>query len=286
MKFSIAASSLIALSSASSCSNTAFGATDLTNDGCEWYDTFPNSCGDWDDDDFTASSMCCACDGGFTAVEACQDTNEGLGDSFGDKCDWYTSNPSGCGLYDTPDFVAAAMCCACEGGCTDITLGATDTTGDGCAWYNQYPDTCGNYDTDYFKAGEMCCVCNGGLRVEIEEVCQDTNNGFGDTTGDQCDWYERNPGYCGNFDTLDFVASAMCCTCGGGSTGTCEETNNGFGDVTGDQCDWYAANPSSCGYYDTPDFTANDMCCACGGGSIPSEYRLSLSAKFAYAKKA
>ena len=105
-------------------------------------------------------------------------------------------------------------------------------------------------------------------------------------TGDQCDWYERNPGYCGNFDTVDFVASAMCCTCGGGSTGTCEETNDGVGDVTGDQCDWYAANPSSCGFYDTEEFFAEEMCCACGGGSIPSEYRLSLSAKFAYAQKA
>ena len=163
MKFSIAASSLIALSSASSCSNTAFGATDLTNDGCEWYDTFPNSCGDWDDDDFTASSMCCACDGGFTAVEACQDTNEGLGDSFGDKCDWYENNPGNCsGYYDTANFKVESMCCECGGGndlCYDSPNAGGDTYGDGCDWYVGNEAWCGAYDHADFIASAVCCAC-------------------------------------------------------------------------------------------------------------------------------
>ena len=176
------------------------------------------------------------------------------------------------------------MCCGCEGGCFDTNGGFTDSTGDNCDWYDRYPDTCGDYDTEWFSADAMCCACQGGYQVEVEAVCEDTNYGLGDITGDQCEWYERNPGFCGDYDTTDFIASAMCCTCGGGSTGTCIELNDGFGDITGDQCDWYAANPGSCGLYDTEDFFAEDMCCACGGGSIPSDYRLSLSAKFARAE--
>ena len=285
MKFSVTASALTTLSMASSCTNTAFGATDSTRDGCEWYEQFPTACGDWDDDDFRANDMCCACDGGLSTQDlTCHNSNQGLGDSFGDKCGWYSLNPSGCGAYDTEEFVAAAMCCGCEGGCYDVNASFTDSTGDDCGWYDRYPDTCGEYDTEFFSANDMCCACRGGYQVEVEQICSDTNNDIGDVGGDQCDWYERNSGYCGYYDTEDFVASAMCCTCGGGSTGTCEELNDGFGDITGDQCDWYAANPSGCGLYDTDEFSSNEMCCACGGGTIPSEYRLSLSAKFAHAK--
>lgn len=35
-------------------------------------------------------------------------------DSYGDGCDWYDAHPSGCGYYDTADFNAHAMCCACQ----------------------------------------------------------------------------------------------------------------------------------------------------------------------------
>ena len=35
-------------------------------------------------------------------------------DSFGDGCDWYDANPSGCGGYDTADFTSAEECCICE----------------------------------------------------------------------------------------------------------------------------------------------------------------------------
>ena len=42
-----------------SCTETQ-GTTDLGGDDCAWYWANPGSCGDWDDDDFTASA-CCAC---------------------------------------------------------------------------------------------------------------------------------------------------------------------------------------------------------------------------------
>ena len=282
MKFIAATSALLAYASAE-CVDMTFGYTDATNDGCDWYDNFPSGCGAWNTDNFFSERMCCACGGGIqTDTATCKDTNNGFGDTAGDKCDWYDANPSGCGLYDTEDFQAASMCCACQGGCMDAGLGRGDSGGDNCSWYDTRPELCGAYDTELFKASERCCACNGGLRtLALHQVCWDTNNGAGDITNDGCDWYERNPGYCGNYDTESFKAQEMCCTCGGGSGGSCYDTNNGLGDTAGDKCEWYNANPLSCGNYDTDEFVASDMCCVCGGGTNPNgDWTLSLSAKF------
>ena len=44
----------------------------------------------------------------------CVDSSNGATDSYGDGCDWYDNNPSGCGSYDSEDFTAATMCCGCQ----------------------------------------------------------------------------------------------------------------------------------------------------------------------------
>ena len=46
------------------CEDSAGDATDSYGDGCEWYDENPGDCGSYDDDDFSASEMCCTCKGG------------------------------------------------------------------------------------------------------------------------------------------------------------------------------------------------------------------------------
>ena len=281
----IAAISAIIANASAACVDMTWGNLDSTNDGCEWYDSYPSGCGEYNTDSFFSENMCCACGGGIDreGEEAvCSDTNNGLGDVTGDKCDWYGENPSSCGMWDTEEFIASQMCCACQGGCVDAELGRGDSTGDSCDWYNRFPDSCGNYDTATFKAAERCCACDGGLRpTALHQICWDTNNGEGDVTNDGCDWYERNPGYCGSYDTETFKANDMCCSCSGGSSGSCYDTNEGAGDVTGDMCDWYNAYPSSCGNYDTEEFVAGDMCCICGGGSNPSgDWTISMSAKF------
>ena len=53
------------------CQSTNFGATDNGGDGCDWYDVLNRSgtCGDYDDADFDAKSMCCACGGGRDVPE-------------------------------------------------------------------------------------------------------------------------------------------------------------------------------------------------------------------------
>merc|ERR1711981_1030878 len=46
------------------CSDTNYGKTDSTGNGCDWYDENMISCGEHDDSDFAAFSLCCGCGGG------------------------------------------------------------------------------------------------------------------------------------------------------------------------------------------------------------------------------
>ena len=91
-------------------------------------------------------------------------------------CEWYemADNYKSCGKYDTADFRAHLMCCACGGGsrtptpyymqCQDQNNNAKDNGGDGCDWYgiNDNHTTCGDYDDADFDAKAMCCDCGGG----------------------------------------------------------------------------------------------------------------------------
>jgi hypothetical protein len=88
----------------SECEDYRGRATDTYGDGCLWYRDSPTYCGNYDDEDFTASTMCCACM--TPQVEAgCVD---GTGtDDYGDGCNWYTNSPNSCGSFDTVDFVAS-----------------------------------------------------------------------------------------------------------------------------------------------------------------------------------
>jgi hypothetical protein len=38
-------------------------------------------------------------------------------------------------------------------------------------------------------------------------------------TGDDCSWYDEYPSGCGYWDTADFEAEDMCCSCAGGTGG-------------------------------------------------------------------
>ena len=48
--------------------------------------------------------------------ENCEDIDNGHGDSYGDKCAAYASNPGWCGGYDTENFNSGEQCCVCGGG--------------------------------------------------------------------------------------------------------------------------------------------------------------------------
>ena len=141
------------------------------------------------------------------------DCADGSGvDSFGDGCDWYDANESGCGNYDTADFTSADECCACgggESGCAD-DMSVADSFGDGCDWYDANPTGCGGYDTADFVSSDACIAC-GACEAGPSGDCED---GPGvDSFGDGCDWYVANPSGCGNYDTADFTSSEECCAC-------------------------------------------------------------------------
>ena len=114
------------------------------------------------------------------------------------------------------------------------------------------------------------------------QQCDNTANGMTDSTNDDCWWYDSNPNSCGQYDTETFKAHNMCCSCGGGTTGTtCHDTNT-VPDSGGDECSWYWVYPDQCGAYDHDVFKANEHCCACGGGDSattplsPPEWRIDL----------
>jgi hypothetical protein len=44
----------------------------------------------------------------------CVDTAQGLTDSYGDGCYYYKEYPKECGDWDTKEFTANLMCCACK----------------------------------------------------------------------------------------------------------------------------------------------------------------------------
>ena len=111
----------------------------------------------------------------------CFDSNAIYRDTGDDSCEWYGqgTNRLSCGAYDTVDFKAGEMCCACGGGspepviydvsCENQDFEARDNGNDGCNWYGRRNrnDKCGDYDDADFSAGEMCCVCGGGKNVAI-----------------------------------------------------------------------------------------------------------------------
>ena len=112
------------------CVDTDDGAVDSGGNACDWYVDNPTGCGDYDDDDFSSDAMCCVCtwsswdDDDESPTPACDDTDSGAVDLYGDHCDDYASNPSWCSVYDDDDFSSDEMCCACGGAVsyTHLTL--------------------------------------------------------------------------------------------------------------------------------------------------------------------
>jgi len=97
--------------------------TGLYDLDCTYFDHYPSDCGNYDDNDFTASLQCCAC-GGYlgktaaptvTPAPTCAN-DDSTADMYGSTCSSvYDSNPSACGCCDDEDFTASLQCCACGG---------------------------------------------------------------------------------------------------------------------------------------------------------------------------
>ena len=83
--------------------------------------------------------------------------DDSIGDEYDDTCsEYYDTNPDECGNYDTEDFVAADLCCACYGTSYTTTYSYGSGGGDGGYGYyegctnddsigDEYDDTCSAY---------------------------------------------------------------------------------------------------------------------------------------------
>ena len=68
--------------------NGCFCGDEPAQTSCDDYDSDPSSCGNYDDTDFTANDMCCACGGGDITT-SCQDsTTWHMPNNDGKGCEW------------------------------------------------------------------------------------------------------------------------------------------------------------------------------------------------------
>ena len=232
------------------CDDTDGGATDPYDDGCVEYIGYPSWCGNYDDDDFTSTEMCCACGGGArgsatpsvsaaptrfpttqgpsvtrepTTVAACEDS------CYGQSCD-YWSNPC--------EELESAYGCNCDG-CSCDDGGGYGYGGGGYGYGGGCEDSCYGQPCDYWSSpceeletsyGCDCsgCACDhggGGSDDDDDghnDDCSDTDNGAYDIYGPpyNCASYVGHSAWCGNYDDSDFSSNEMCCVCGGGSRGS------------------------------------------------------------------
>jgi hypothetical protein len=252
----------------SDCEDTAGDARDSYNDGCEWYNEFPEGCGYYDDDDFDAVAMCCACadteqavyytyeedfegaefvDDELVADEVAEDVEEEEAETEEEDG---PPEPIAADEIEIEDLEELD-----EEGWQDLAA-AVDIHDPMMDWTN--------------IAGALADFQAAAADAAgAYQVCVDTMENERDEWGNDCAMYTDYPGTCGAGDTDTFVAGTMCCACGGGSTAaqsTCEDTAGEAIDSDGFGCIWYDNNPDDCGAYDDDDFVAADVCCGCGGG--------------------
>ncbi|CAK0850539.1 unnamed protein product, partial [Prorocentrum cordatum] len=140
------------------CADTSEEAIGTNGGGCEWWTDYAQYCVYdylYDDSDFTAGDMCCACGGGeggnSTAPTPTSPTPAP------------TSSPSPAPTPTSP--TPAPTPSSNPAICADTSEEAVGINGGGCEWWTDYPLFCiysPFYDDADFTAAEMCCACGGG----------------------------------------------------------------------------------------------------------------------------
>lgn len=172
------------------CANIANGAKDLHGNTCAVYKIAKTMCGQFDDADFTSSTMCCACGGGLQA---------------GDEC------PEHCNQCDI-----VGRCLECSGGRFLSTAG--DCLTECPPGYIGKEGKCERcYGTSSRRRATSCEECpNGHIDAEgsddcvnmqsfcTPQQCQSCANCLDTMTGPLHDcWASRQPGAeCINFDNM------------------------------------------------------------------------------------
>lgn len=66
-------------------------------------------------------------------------------------------------------------------------------------------------------------IHDGAAVADGMAACADTNGVARDSSGNGCNYYQYPISSCGYYDTGEFTAQNMCCTCGGGTSRVCAE---------------------------------------------------------------
>ena len=74
-------------------------------------------------------------------------------DSEGNFCHWYAFNPKECGKYDTEEFIAGQMCCACPRQSFSFSDYKSDQAWTCLHWH---------YIESVDPLSRHCCACGGG----------------------------------------------------------------------------------------------------------------------------
>ena len=152
------------------CIDTNEDSEDKSNFGCERYNNLlPYHCGIFDDEDFNANKMCCACGGGRYGISLsyCFNSNK-VKTLYIVKIMFYKN------VNISPHFL---------GKCVNFDENKTDREGRDCDAYSEsltvlhdrrmkrrinlketkyHDNRCGKYDDEDFDSVEMCCNCGGG----------------------------------------------------------------------------------------------------------------------------
>ena len=141
-----------------SCENTDGDHVDAFYNDCLFYDTWPASCGFFDDVDFSSAAMCCMCGGGAMPEPTNAPTVSGPPTISAVPTTSHHPLPA---PTASPQPTAERDPFHYNAGCYDSEGRATDSNAGRCwAYVNQ--SQCGSYDDDDFSANEMCCRCGGG----------------------------------------------------------------------------------------------------------------------------
>ncbi|CAK0850541.1 unnamed protein product [Prorocentrum cordatum] len=180
------------------CADTSEEATGTNGGGCEWWTDYAQYCAYdylYDDSDFTAGDMCCACGGGEVGDSTaptptsptpaptsspnpatCADTSEGATGTNGGGCEWWTDYAQYCAydyLYDDSDFTAGDMCCACGGGEGGDSTAPTPTSPTPAPTPSPNPATCADTSEEAIGTnGGGCATC-----ADTSEEAIGTNGG-------------------------------------------------------------------------------------------------------------
>lgn len=214
------------------CQNTNGDAVDAYRSDCTWYDEFPEDCGRYDNRDFDAVEMCCAC----------ANHEEDLHWRYDESFEEVTY------LSDYEDQVEREE--AEEEEATEEETEESEESEEGVL------DTALGIFTDEKVAGDKIDyeALEEFSEEEWEEFVQEDINPFDPTT----DWNDLASALT-NFQDGQAAAEDAYQECFDTAEDNVDEWGNG--------CDMYTDYPNTCGAGDTDSFVAGRLCCACGGGS-------------------